>query len=131
MNIEEAKKKLFKALPDLKAVSKEEEFEHNYDDTDERFEALEMAQIAERLHKIVVVLDYMNKPVQAEGRLVKRSDGRYEIEDHFTYFTSGSPIEVWSEGAESFVRTRVEHTQGDYYAVGFEGPLEGRLARTR
>lgn len=58
---------------------------------------------------------------------MKRSDGWYEIEDHFTYFTSGSPIEVWSEGAESFVRTRVEHNQGDYYAVGFEG----RLARTR
>lgn len=73
----------------------------------------------------------MNKPVQADERLVKSSNGRYEIEDQFTYFTLRSSIEVWSEDVESFVRICVEHNDGDYYEVGFEGPLDDRLARAR
>ncbi|WP_255306943.1 hypothetical protein [Paraliobacillus sp. PM-2] len=39
------------------------------------------------------------------GILTKRSDGRYEIKETNDYLTSGSPITVWDEEDELYIKT--------------------------
>ena len=133
INIQEAKKLLNKIEYDLKQIGNEDEFEHDYNNTDERFEHNLLRTIADKAYDIAGLVEYMNKPITAEGFLTKRADGRYEIEGSGDYLTSGSPVEVWDEDDETYIKTRIEHTNGDYYAyaLGSEVKLEGLKARTR
>jgi len=62
-----------------------------------------------------------------EGRLYLNFEKRYALDD-LTYFTCGSPIEIFFNG--SWFRTRIEHDSKQYYAVGLKGIcLVGLLAR--
>lgn len=132
MNLIEAKSVLSNVYKDLEKVSQHEEFECDYTNSDERFEANEMGLIANNLKEVVRSLKYMEKPIIGEGNLLKRPDGRYGIPGEETYFTSGSIIEVWDEEIETYYKTSIEHTDGDYFAVGFKGKsLEGMKVRFR
>ena len=131
MRLEEANKKLAATLPALKGISKEEEFEHDREDPEQRFEEREIRKVADHLYSLIYSVEYLQKPIQASGRVIKRSDGRYEIEGAEDYFTSGSPLEIWDESQEIYARTRIEHDGEDYFAVGIKQPLEGLQARCR
>ena len=64
-----------------------------------------------------------------QGILYINQDGRYAIDD-YTYFTCGSAIELEINGR--WTETTIEHANGEYYAVGFQGlNLVGYKARTK
>jgi len=84
-------------------------------------------------------IERMFLPVVAQGRLVKNSSGRYEIEGTDYYFTSGSSCEIYVSFYEddepgenmTWVPTRIEHNK-DYYFVARPGlSPAGVLARVR
>lgn len=131
MRLEEAKKKLAATLPALKGISKEEEFEHDREDPEQRFEEREIRKVADHLYGLIYSIEYLQKPIRASGKIVKRSDGRYEIAGAEDYFTSSSPLEIWDESREIYVRTRIEHDGKDFFAVGVKPSLEGLQARCR
>jgi YHS domain-containing protein len=118
----------------LKKVNKSsDEFEYDFDNVEDRFKNNMAQKIARHMDELYYLAEWLAKPIVSEGRLVKNDLGRYEIEGTDYYFTSGSTIEIWDEEDESYVKTRLEHTNGDYYAYAF-GPqvkLEGLRARTR
>lgn len=100
---------------------------------EEHLEYQMLYQIGEHLRKASNDIKYVNRKIAAEGILYKNDSGRYEI-DETNYFTSGSPIEILvydEDHGNRWVATRVEHKDGDYYAVGFSGKLGGLRARVR
>ena|SRR5690625_2307400 len=133
MNLQEAKSILNKLQFDLKRIAQNEaEFDHNYNNPEERFKHNLYRKIAEKSADIVSLVEYMDKPIVQEGLLEKREDGRYGIKGSNDYFTSGQPIEIWDKEYEVYVKTRLEYRE-DYYAYAF-GPnvkLEGLKARIR
>ncbi|WP_308461995.1 DUF5348 domain-containing protein [Planococcus sp. CP5-4] len=129
--MEEAKRKLSATLPGLKGVAKEEKFEHDLEDPEQRFEEREIRKIADHLYGLIYSIEYLQKPIRFSGKIVKRPDGRYEIEQTEEFFISGSPIEIWKESEEIYERTRIEHDGTDYFAVGIKQPLAGLQARCR
>lgn len=79
-------------------------------------------------------IQYLQQPIAAEGHLYKNSSGRYAINDDH-YFTSGSPIEIYVydewEDRRIWKKTRIEHNNRDYCAVGYDESLDGVRARIR
>lgn len=67
-----------------------------------------------------------------QGILIKRPDKRYEIENTEIYFTSGERIEYWDEN-RGWIKSRVEHTNDDYYIVDFgkDKKIAGLKVRTK
>lgn len=64
-----------------------------------------------------------------EGILYINNDGRYAI-SNFIYFTCGDNIEIEING--TWVETRIEAKNSEYYAVGLEGlNLVGKKARVK
>lgn len=124
---------------ELKRVSKQIEdvmYGISRDDLtpDERLEAYILQQIGETLEKIAKDVEYLDKPITAQGRLSKNEAGRYAINGDYPYFTSGSPIEILIEDEDGgyWVKTRIEHKNGDYYAVDLPNlKLDGVMARDR
>lgn len=105
-----------------------DEFDHNYDDEEERFKHNQALLIVDRLDDIKRSLDWINKPIIAEGRLYKNSNGRYELEG--IEITSGRPIEAW-ENDYGWIRTRIEHSE-DYYIYDLkEQDINNTLVRIR
>ncbi len=134
MKLTEAKAILNKIMPDLKRLANQDEFELERYTSEERTEMTFMNDVANRAREIDRRFTYMNRPILAEGFLVKNSQGRYYIESDSpdNYFTSGASIEIWDERDERFYLTRIEHDGEDYYAVSFKGlKLEDAIARTR
>lgn len=133
MHVNEVLELLNKMKYDLKRIQSEEEFEHDYNNAEERFKNNMARKVAHHAEELYYLAEWLAKPIKAEGRLVKNSSGRYEIEGTDYYFTSGSAIEVWDTEDEVYVRTRIEYTNEDYYAYAFgpEVKLEGLRARTR
>lgn len=107
---------------------------NRYDLTpDEHLEFNELYQIGELLGKAARKIKYLDREIAAEGILYKNDAGRYEI-DESNYFTSGEAIEVLvydEDYGNRWIATRVEHKDGDYYAVGVEEKLGGLRARVR
>lgn len=65
--------------------------------------------------------------MKKEGKLYKNEYGKYEI-DEWHWFSCGAGIELCLCG--TWVSTRIEHDETDYYAVGLKGlKLDGLLAR--
>ncbi|MEK5217730.1 DUF5348 domain-containing protein [Psychrobacillus sp. FSL H8-0487] len=131
MKLYEAKTIFNRIQIDIEKIVNIEEFDSETNDPEVQLLSKEYLEIAYHLSKALNVMQYHQKPVKATGTLVKRPDGRYEIEGTDYYFTSGSPIEIWDSEDGHFVRTKIEYKE-DYYAVGYQDLLlDGVLARIR
>lgn len=101
---------------------------------DDLMEYYAFYRIKNNLEDALEEIEYLKKPVSAEGTLYKNEQGRYEISPAH-YFTSGSPIEIYIyddfENRHYWHKSRVEHKDGDYYAVGHSEPLDSLKARVR
>jgi hypothetical protein len=128
-DIEYQLKQTVKALQDMEDGTSRSELNDN-----ELMQYYAFWRIKNKLEDALAEIEYLKKPVVAEGTLYKNEQGRYEI-DHLHYFTSGSPIEIYIyddfEERYYWYKSRVEHKDGDYYVVGYDGPLEGLKARIR
>lgn len=114
-----------------------DEFDYDLEDVEERYKNKLAMEIMDKLGDIEDLLDSATKPIKAEGKLVKRSDGRYEIQGTDEYFSSGKPLEVYRydefDERYEWVKSRVEHSNGDYYivALGKDVEIEGLKVRVR
>lgn len=105
-----------------------DEFDHNYNDEEERFKHNQALLIVDNLHDIRSSLDWMNKPILAEGRLFKNSNDRYELDG--IELTSGQTIEAWANDY-GWIITRIEH-RGDYYIYDLKDQdINNTLVRIR
>ncbi|MNI26124.1 hypothetical protein D3C73_798080 [compost metagenome] len=92
-------------------------------------------QVKDKFESILPIVSGIDAPIIARGRITKKSNGRYKINESH-YLTCGSMIEVLIcddfDDREKWVSTRVEHKNGDYYIVGYPNvPMQGLLARVR
>lgn len=133
------KNAVYSALPKLKEVHRQLE---KVEDTvpssalslDERqvydiFRALE-----DKLGTVVSELEYLKKPIIAEGNLRKNRYGRYEIGEYELSCGYGIEVLIYDDYLESerWVKTRVEHNGDDYYLYSFPKlPMQGLKARVR
>lgn len=111
-----------------------EEFDGvDYDNPDDVYRHNTARVAVDMLDSVSRLIDWANKPILAEGRLTKNSEGRYEIEDTDIYFTSGSLLDYWDEEDEEWCSSRVEHNGQDYFVVllGREKNLEGVKVRAK
>lgn len=101
---------------------------------DEHMEYSSFQWILDKLQDVLYEIEYLNKPIVAEGTLYKNEADRYEMNDNY-YFTSGSPIEIYIhdsyEERNVWHKSRVEHNGDDYYVVGYKGSIDGLRARVR
>ncbi|MCM2535145.1 hypothetical protein NDK43_25885 [Neobacillus pocheonensis] len=65
-----------------------EEIECNYDEPEDQYKARMAQDILDKLRDAKRQLEWIFSPILAEGFLVKRTDGRYEIAGTDFYFTS-------------------------------------------
>lgn len=112
-----------------------ENIEYDRNDGEEAFLADEFKGVIDKLSVVQSKLAYLQKPVFEESILYKNRSGRYET-DSGIYFTSGSVIEVfiYDEFYEMtrWVKSRIEHKNGDYYLFGYDNVnLEGLKVRVR
>lgn len=128
-DIEYQLKQTVKALQDMEDGTSRSELNDN-----ELMQYYAFRNIKDKLEDALAEIEYLKKPVVAEGVLRKNEQGRYEI-DREHYFTSGSLIEIYIyddfEKRHYWHKSRVEHKDGDYYVVGYDQPLEGLRARVR
>lgn len=89
-----------------------DEFEFDYDDSEEKYRHDAARTITDKLGDIKSIIEWVNKPVRAEGYLQKNGNGRYELSG--IELTSGYPIDAWDQNYQEWVTTRIEHS-GDYY----------------
>ena len=89
-----------------------DEFEFDYDNPDEKHKHNVALSLVYKLDEIKSTLEWMRKPVRAEGYLQRNSNGRFELDG--IELTSGSPIDAWDEEYEEWITTRIEHHE-DYY----------------
>ncbi|WEG14838.1 DUF5348 domain-containing protein [Pullulanibacillus sp. KACC 23026] len=107
----------------------------NFADPNDIFLNNECGYIISKLEDIHHQLNYLSHPIIEEGTLYKRPNGRYAISDKYE-FTTGSLIEVLvhnhEDDHESWVETRIEEQNGDYYFHHIKDlPLEGAHVRRR
>lgn len=145
MKLEEAYKVFAKVQQAMSGVKESswgsdgfvDEFEYDREDVEERYKNDIANTIMDHLRDIDNLLEWFQKDVKEEGKLVKRSDGRYEIEGTDEYFSSGKPLEVFRydefNECDEWVKSRVEHGNGDYYivALGKGVKIEGLKVRVR
>lgn len=114
-----------------------DEFDYDRENPEEHFKASTIRQVLDKLGDIQWELEWLDKPIIAEGVLMKNENGRYEIEGTGVEFTSGRPLDVWhyDDWKEEYewTRSRVEHGNDDYYivALGKEVSIEGLKVRNR
>ncbi|WP_421385551.1 DUF5348 domain-containing protein (plasmid) [Bacillus salacetis] len=107
----------------------------NRQDPDEYFTRNQAQSLLNRLKDINDDMQYLAKPIIEEGVLSKQSNGRYAISGG-SELTSGSLVEVfvydrWDD-SHIWAKTRIEHTNGDYYFYDFEEvTLAGARVRRR
>lgn len=135
MKLEEA----YKVFSEIKrSISKLEgrygelqnEFEYDSENPEEKFKDLIAYEIVNNLEDINSLLKWIEKPVIATGKLIKNSNGRYEIGDR--ELTSGSTLDYYDED-RGWVKTRIEHNGTDYYIVsrGRDEYIDNVLVRVR
>lgn len=106
-----------------------DEFEFNYEDTDEQFRHNTARSITDKLGDIKSMIEWLDKPIRAKGYLHKNSNGRYEIDG--IELTSGHPLEAWDNRFEEWIRTRIEH-HTDYYIYHLKSQdIQDTLVRIR
>lgn len=90
--------------------------------------------IKDGLDEALADIIYLNKPISHQGTLRMLDSGLYGFNDDF-YFTNGDPIEIfiYDDFPDKYVwySSRIEQNGDDYYAVGYDGPIEGLKARVR
>ncbi|MFD1676031.1 DUF5348 domain-containing protein [Alicyclobacillus fodiniaquatilis] len=97
----------------------------------------EMQSIEDKLFSVIKSIQWMKRPVAAQGRLLKRSDGRYIIEDTDVFFTSGDVLDVLvneeDDSDSHWVPTRMEYANDDYYifALGQRTRIDGVTVRVK
>lgn len=120
---------------DLKGIDDSWTDHFNSEDPNDIYLRHTVAEIEDKLSKVRRVIQGIYAPVVAEGRLIKNSSGRYEIEGTGYYFTSGSTVEVlvtrWKGDPQEWVKSSVEHDGTDYYLTMFTGSMEGLNARVK
>lgn len=103
-------------------------------DPDELQKRYALYSFLDELERVVLGLDYLERPVLDVGVLRRNENGRYELNG--LEFTSGRDIEILVDDQEGdepsyWVHTTVEHDGTDYYAVYGHKRLDGLRARTR
>lgn len=113
------------------------ELEYDRENPEQSFKAENYLRALDMLGDVDAILEWLEKPIVAEGLLVKNENGRYEIDGTGVEFSSGRPLDVWHyddwKEKGGWTRSRVEHGNGDYYivALGKDVPIEGLKVRTR
>ncbi|WP_010676340.1 DUF5348 domain-containing protein [Bacillus timonensis] len=108
-----------------------DEFEYNCNDAEEKYMYNISRSIVDRLDAVQTLLNWIEKPVIAIGRLTSNQNKRYEVGGK--ELTSGHPIDVWDDEWDEWVYSRVEHNGHDYYIVSFgrDEKIEGMSVRLR
>lgn len=94
----------------------------------------EMRGIVDQLHRAKTDIDYMNRPILADGILRQNGNGRYEAGGR--EFTSGSVLEALIDDGRydcpHWVVSRIEHDGTRYYLYGYKNiVLDGLKVRFR
>lgn len=101
--------------------------------TDERSQLVILYQVQDKISDAYYLLKNLDKPVRAEGRLEKQSNGRYQVDG--VELTSGSYVEFFDDDEDGgcYVPSRVEHNGEDYYivALGREKSIKGLRVRIK
>ena len=89
--------------------------------------------ILDKLDGVLYELEYWNSPIESDGVLRKKSNGRYELNGF--ELTSGMQVEVltryFDDDPLRWVRVKVEHDGEDYCLVPGYMRLDGVRARVR
>ncbi len=133
-----------KALPLIKELIEDlEEIENNFSPAaateEERSQVKHLRALSgSAFNEAGWRIERMFLPVVAQGRLVKNSSGRFEIEGTDYYFTSGSSCEIYvpyydDEPGENmtWLPTRIEHRTDYYFVARPDLSPAGVLARVR
>lgn len=154
MRIEELEKRIYSLNGSIKEVLRASQYEkygdlsgvdYSPEDPEENFIATELEGVLEKLDRIEGTLEYLQRPIEATGKLFKNERERYTARptetapDSFIEeweYTSGQGIEfLYSDPFEeraSWRASRVEHNGKDYYIVGYPDiQLEGLTVRRR
>ena len=136
--------RLQKTLPVLKRLQEdlewlEEEFSPGNATEEERSIAMTLKQIAERpLNESAWRLERLFAPVELLGRLLKNTDGRYQIEDTDRTFSSGGfceallPFHDDEDTNYTWIPTAIESRNDEYYFTARPNvPLAGVMVRTQ
>lgn len=91
----------------------------------------ELYKILDKLTDISSSINYLNRPITAEGVLHKNKNGRYEFND--IELSCGYVIEYLStDNRPKWITSRIEHNGTDYYIVDNKDiTLEGLHVRIR
>lgn len=113
--------------------SKHGELDLSVNSADDHFWKEQYTSLLDQLDSFGDNIEYLTKPIYAEGFLHLNPRGRYEFRDN--ELTSGSTIEFLYyddfDGVEKWNLARIEHS-GDYYIYGYKSvPLEGLRVRIR
>ena len=109
--------------------------EYDRADAEQLFMLDELRKILSTLANVSHTINYLDKPIKAEGALYKNSNDRYEIND--IELSSGDSIEYLIANDCNHIphwcASRIEHNGTDYYIVGAAdlGKLEGIRVRIR
>lgn len=100
---------------------------------EERSNFMMLYQVQDKISDAYYLLKNLDKPVRAEGRLEKQSNGRYQVDG--VELTSGSYVEFYEDDEDGgyYIPSRVEHNGEDYYivALGREQSIEGLKVRIK
>ncbi|RSD20617.1 DUF5348 domain-containing protein [Mesobacillus subterraneus] len=109
------------------------DLEYHSENSEEKFESLLIKQAIAYLEQIHFLVETLEKPIRATGRIYHNENGRYEIQGTNIEFTCGNRFEIWDDDREMFVRTKMLHSGRRYYAVGFgrDEDITGKLVRVR
>lgn len=139
MNVFKTMCKIQKLNNELESILKSvgdycDNVDYNHADPEESFFHDQLVFLTSRLEEVQNRLDYLNKPVVAQGFLKHNDHKRYSLPTG-DYLTSGSVCEllVTDEDGQRWVYTRIEHNGTDYYAgaLGKDVSLNGMIVRIR
>lgn len=106
------------------------------EDLDHEFMRDQYRSLADKLDDIYRRIEYLSKPIVAQGYIRHNESKRYELPDG-TYFTSGSSCEILFNdkeyGEQYWVKTTIEHNGDDYYstALGRDVNINEMMVRVR
>lgn len=100
---------------------------------EERSDYVVLYQASDKISDAYRLLKTLDKPIRADGILVKNSNGRYEVNG--IELTSGSSVEFFSDDEDGgcYVPSRIEHNGEDYYIydLGRDENIEGVRVRIK
>ena len=92
------------------------EFDHDYNDDDERYKHYQALRIIDKLEDVKAILDWTSKPIVAEGYPTKSVNGRYNL-NGFDLVT-GDVVDALDE-IDGWFQTTIKH-RDDYYVEHLE-----------